>query len=110
MNLKQSLTKSLLKGFVAFALIIVFGAYINANQSVEYGGDRPVVDGSSVEVFSNTDCDDVPTGEFPTGVVIRFVDGHVEFSDSPGDTNYFFKVAVGELPLNPIYREFTLCK
>ena len=55
-------------------------------------------------------CETLPTGEFPTATVIEWKNGETAFSKSPGDANYLFKVAVGELSLNPLMKSFTLCR
>lgn len=108
MNLKQSLAKSMLKGFAVFSLLVFFGAYVNANQTVEFGGDREVVEGSAIEVFSNTDCDTVPEGEFPTGAIVQHIGGGTEFTDKPVKVSKAFDFALGKswVGVNGV----TLCK
>lgn len=55
-------------------------------------------------------CGEVVKGEFPTAAIVDWETRVPKYETSPGMVNYLFKVAVGELPLNPQIVEFKLCK
>lgn len=118
MNSTKSLRFLVIRAFlVSIMLTLSFGVMGLANDGVtdmtfvapEDGAAQVEEDWESYEK-AMAKCKPLPVGEFPTAVVLQYKGEDAFFTKSPGDVNYLFKVAVGEMDLNPLITSFTLCK
>lgn len=102
---------------VSIMLTLSFGAMGLANDGVTdmtfvtpENGAAEVNEKQEAYDKAMAKCKPVPVGEFPTSTVTEWKNGETVFSRAPGQANYLFKVAVGEMDLNPLIDQFSLCK